>query len=289
MPPARLDSFSPPTSQPAFVVLSPVDDRTGWQSARHLTLAATLLTLLLLFLPGVLPGQIDYSLISAEQAIGSEDYRLASQILDSLEERGSVGPNFYLAQGNAHFEAGNPGRSILAYERGLRLQPANADLINNLAFVRQSAGIATPAVSEFFLIRAWRGAGALLGSTTTFILALISWWLAVAGLVWWYLRREGMEEKRRFALLPGALLCALLAILFYGLGQSRVHSLERSDEAILLQTATLRVSPTADGSVEAELTEGVKLYITDQVNSYVKVQLGDGRTGYLLTEDIGII
>ncbi|MGB3799622.1 MAG: hypothetical protein WA952_07370 [Lewinella sp.] len=247
------------------------------------------LTLVMLVSPTSLYSQVDYSLSAASEAMTGEDYRLASQILDSLEANGDVDPNFYLAQGNAHFEAGRPGRAILAYERGLRLQPGNKDLDNNLGFVRQAAGLTTPAIPEFFLIRTWRGAGALLGSTTAFVLAIICWWLAVAGLVYWYLRRERMEEKRRFALLPGALVCALLAILFYGLAQSRVSSLERSDEAILLNAATLRVSPTADGSVEAQLTEGVKLYITDRVNAYVKVQLGDGRTGYLTTDDIGTI
>ena len=248
------------------------------------------LTLFLLcLLPGVGYGQIDYSPAAAEEALAAEDYRLAVRIMDSLESSGSISPNFYLVQGNAHYEAGQPGRAIMAYERGLRLRPANEDLRNNLSFVRQQIGIEAANVQEFFLLRAWRNFGALLGATVAYVISLVLWWLAVAGLVWWYLRRERMEEKRRFALLPSALLCAFLAAAFYGLGTSRAYYLERSDEAVLLDDATLRVSPTADGSVEEQLPEGIKLYITDRVNQYFKVQLPEGQTGYLPATVVGVI
>ena len=248
-----------------------------------------ILALMVCVLPWGLLGQVEYSISAASEALQGADYRLAAQILDSLEMTGAVNPNFYLAKGNAHFEAGQPGRAILAYERGLRLRPKQPDLLNNLRFVREQAGISTPDIPAFFLLGAWRSAGAFLGNKTSFVLSLIFWWLAVAGAVWWYLRKDKMEEKRRFVLLPAALLFALLALLFYGLGESRTNYLDRSDEAILLSGATLLVSPTAEGSVEAQLPEGVKLYITDRVNRYVKVQLVDGQTGYLPVEQIGII
>ena len=244
---------------------------------------------LICLLPVAAFGQIDFTAAAADEALAAEDYRLAVRIMDSLEATGNVSPNFYLVQGNAHYEAGQPGRAIMAYERGLRLRPANEDLRNNLRFVRQQIGIEAANVQEFFLLRAWRNFGALLGTTTSYVISLVLWWLAVAGLVWWYLRRDRMEEKQRFALLPTALLAAFLAAAFYGLGSSRAYFLERSDEAVLLDDATLRVSPTAEGSVEAQLPEGVKLYITDRVSEYFKVQLPEGQTGYLPATVVGVI
>ena len=240
-------------------------------------------------LSGVTYGQIDFTTAAAREALAAEDYRLAVRILDSLESSGSVSPNFHLVQGNAHFEAGQPGRAILAYERGLRLRPGNKDLNNNLRYVRQQIGVDAADVQEFFVLRAWRSFGAFLGTTTAYVLSLTLWWVAVAGMVYWYLRRDDMEEKRRFALLPSALLCAFLAAAFYGLGSSRAYFLQRSDEAVLLDDATLRVSPTPEGSVEAQLPEGVKLYITDRVNQYFKVQLPEGQTGYLPSTAVGVI
>ena len=249
----------------------------------------TLLLLASCLLPGLAGAQIDFTTPGAAAALAAKDYRLAVRILDSLESSGNVSPNFYLVQGNAHYEAGEPGRAILAYERGLRLRPGNQDLHNNLRFVRQQIGIDAADVQEFFLLRAWRRFGALLGTASAYVISLVLWWLAVAGLVYWFLHRDKMEEKRRFALLPAALLCAFLAAAFYGLGSSRAYFLQRSDEAVLLDDSTLRVSPTAEGSVEAQLPEGVKLYITDRVNQYYKVQLPEGQTGYLTTTVVGVI
>ncbi|PPK85941.1 SH3 domain-containing protein [Neolewinella xylanilytica] len=245
--------------------------------------------LLLLLFPFGTRAQVAYSGAGAQEAIAVGDFRLAAAILDSLETVGEVSPNFYLTQGNAHFEAGEPGRAILAYERGLRLRPGHQDLQNNLRYVRREAGITDLDIPDFFLIRAWRSVGAFLGTTTLFTVSILCWWLAVTGVVWWYLRKENMEEKRRFALLPTALGFGLLSLLLFALGHSRSDYLARSDEAILLEEATLRVSPTAEGSVEAQLTEGVRLYITDRVNQYVKVQLADGKTGYLPADRIGTI
>ncbi len=245
--------------------------------------------LLLLCTAGALSAQDDYTLEAASTELRSGDRVRAAEILDSLEGNGLVSPEFYLALGNARFETGQFGSAILAYERGLRLRPGNADLRNNLEYVRQEAGITAPELPEFFLIRTWHLAGAWLGTDLCYLLGIACWWLAVAGAGWWYLRRHRMAEKQRFALLPLAALFAVLCGVFFLLGESRYDLLHATDQAILTTDAVLRVAPTEEGSVEAELTEGYKLQITDRVNRFVKVQLPDGRQGYVNRAEIEVI
>ncbi|MCP9235642.1 SH3 domain-containing protein [Lewinella sp. JB7] len=244
-----------------------------------------------LLVGSVLGTQTTYSLEAAQAELAADDYLHAAEILDSLERRGEVNAEFYHALGNARFESGRLGSAILAYERGLRLRPGNADLRNNIRYVREEAGLTTPDVPDFFLLRWWRLAGAAVGVTAAYLIGLFCWWLAVGGAVWWYLRRRQMEEKRRFALLPLSVVAATLAFLFIMLGRTRNAYLHQTDEAILTapEGATLRVSPTAAGSMEAELEAGHKVRITDEVNRFVKVQLGDGRQGYVLRESLEII
>lgn len=246
-----------------------------------------LFALLLFTLP--LAAQDTYDLASADEAMLAGDYPRAVRVLDSLERDGRVSPEFYLALGNARFELGRPGPAILAYERGLRLRPGNKDLRNNLRFVREEAGITTPELPDFFLLRWWRLLGALLGTPVAYGISMLFWWLAVAGFVWWFLRRGQMEEKRRFALLPGALACALLCGAFYALGSTRHTYLTADNEAVLISDATLRVAPTEEGSVEADLPQGYKLRITDRVNRFVKVSLPDGRQGYVTVGELEVI
>lgn len=229
-------------------------------------------------------------LTAARAVLGDVDPDVRIAALDSLAATGRVSPELYLALGNAHYEDDRPGLAILNYERGLRLAPANADLRNNLRFVREDAGIADLRVREFFLAGWWRNLGAFLGAGLSQWLALLFWTLAVGGAAYWFLRRKSMAEERRFALLPLAAVALILAGLFYALGSSRAAYLTDDREAVLTaRSATLRVAPGPDATVETELDEGVKLRILDEFDGYVKVSLENGRQGYLPEEGVSSI
>ena len=223
------------------------------------------------------------------ERLTAQDYGRAASLLDSLDEDyRSV--DYYLTFGNTHFENGAPGKAILAYERGLRLQPGHGDLANNLRFVKEEAGVNVGEPPSFFLLRWWTAVGAVLGTTLAYALALVCWWVCLGLALYWYLRRRQMEEKRRFILLPVAGLLLVLALLFYGLGSSRYRTLHQKNVAILTApNASLRVAPLEGGTVEGSLPEGSRLRITDTVGRYVKVELYDGRQGYLLTEELTVI
>ncbi|MEM1357471.1 MAG: tetratricopeptide repeat protein [Bacteroidota bacterium] len=201
---------------------------------------------------------------------------------DSLLNSGQPSAELYQALGNAHFEEGNFAKAILNYERGLRLQPGNKALKNNLKYVRAEAGINRLELKGFFLVRWWRAVGASLGAGACFWLAMVSWWLAVIGAMIWFLRRKRMEEKQRFALLPLAGILLGLAVLFFSLGNSRNNLLSNDREAILLSDNTdLRVAPGPDATLEESLNQGLKLRILDEFDGYVKVALDDGKQGWV--------
>lgn len=196
-------------------------------------------------------------------------------------------PEAYQAEGNAWVQKRDYGRAILAYERGLRLAPGHAALTNNLRFARREADVAVPRVREFFLAKWWRGLGAWLGVATAQYLALAFWWLAVLGAAFWYLRRRKLSENRRFALLPVAFVCLLLAIICYQLAASRLAFLQDDSAAILLQDQIdLRVAPDAASTLKMTLSAGRKMTILDEFDAFTKVLLDDGEQGWLPTASI---
>ena len=240
-----------------------------------------LITFFLLVFTVSLSAQTD-KLTDARKALATDDVRTQIIALDSLAKTETVSPELYQALGNAHFKNGDFGKAILNYERGLRLKPGNKELKNNLKYVRGEAGINRLELSDFFLARWWRGIGAALGASTLFWLAIAFWWLAVAGAVMWFLRRKEMDEKRRFALLPAAVICLVVAALFFGMGNSRNAWLENDREAILVaKIADLRVAPGPEATLEKSLSQGLKLRLLDEFDGYVKVALDDGKQGWL--------
>jgi len=221
-------------------------------------------------------------LSAAREALGADDARTQIAALDSLASTGKVSPDLYQALGNAHFQRSDFGQAILSYERGLRLKPGHDGLTNNLKYVRAEAGITRQELPDFFLARWWRGIGAALGANTLFWLAMLFWCLAVAGAVIWFLQRKEMDEKKRFALLPGAVTSLMLAILFLSIGNSRNAFLDNDREAILVaKTADLRVAPGVNATLEKSLVAGLKLRVLDEYDGFIKVSLADGKQGWL--------
>lgn len=251
-----------------------------------------LLALHLCLLCFMLPGQSDDSWSTiAEEAYAARDFARAAAAYDSLRQAGSVSPQLFLNQGNAYFEAGDLGRAVLAYERGLRLRPGHADLKNNLAFVESKLSQRLTDLPGFFLLRWWHWLGSRLGSTFATVLALFFWWTAIAVFAIWYFRRAQLSDRRRFLLLPAAVLGLLFAIAFYALGQSRLAALQRVDQAVLVaETASLRVAPGPDATLEKNLAAGLRLRIVDTFqNNYVKVELRDGKQGWLPWSTVEVI
>ena len=232
----------------------------------------------------------DGALATANAALGGSDPIAKITALDSLANTGAVSPTLYQALGNAHQEQGDYGKAILAYERGLRLKPNSKELTNNLKYVRGEAGIDRPVLKDFFLVRWWRNFGAWIGIATAKWIALLCWALAVAGAAIWYLRRENMAETRRFALLPIAGFLLALAFVFYLLGDSRAAYLANDRDAVLIAPmAKLRVAPGPDATLEETLTQGLKVRILDEFESYVKVSLDNGRQGWVKSDLIAVI
>lgn len=241
------------------------------------------LSLSILFAANILSAQ----LAEANAALQGTDAKAQVVAIDSLLTTGKASPDAYQALGNAHFNNGDYGKAILNYERGLRLKPGHKALTNNLKYVRAEAGINRLELPDFILARWWRAVGAVLGANTLFWMAMLCWWLAVAGAVLWYLRREAMDEKQRFALLPGAFLALILGITFYSMGNSRNAWLANDKEAVLTaKIADLRVAPGADATLEKALTQGLRLRLLDERPGYVKVALDDGLQGWLPEETV---
>ncbi|MTB49428.1 SH3 domain-containing protein [Lewinella sp. W8] len=238
-----------------------------------------------------LRAQSDASLLgAARESLRQEDPATQIATLDSLRSTGLVSPELYQALGNAHVARGDYGRAILSFERGLRLRPGHEALKNNLAFTRGEAGIERLELPGFFLQRWWRAAGAALGATTAFYLAIVFWALAIFGFTRWFLKRKDMEEKQRFALLPLAGVFLLMAFLCFSLGNSRNNFLYQETEAVLVAPrANLRVAPGPEATLEQQLTQGYKLRILDRFDNYIKVSLSDGSQGWLPASVVEVI
>lgn len=74
--------------------------------------------------------------VEADSAYAKENYQAAVALYNKALAQGNVSAGVYYNLGNAYYRDGKIGRAVIAYERALRIDPANSDARANLAFVR---------------------------------------------------------------------------------------------------------------------------------------------------------
>ena len=142
-----------------------------------------LLFLLFLSLLPTLTAQdaaITATLDRAQQAMAASDYASAVLAYEELTAAGYASTALYLNLGNAYLRQNDLGRAILAYERGLRLDPGAGDLRHNLDLAYRQQQDAVQSTPTFFLVRWWRQWAGWLGVNGWGIVFLVLLWLSAA-------------------------------------------------------------------------------------------------------------
>ena len=233
---------------------------------------------------------LDSLLNVAATAEAAENWAEAQAIYDSLYLTGYRSAELFLNQGNAYLADEQLGYAILAYERGLRWRPGHRALLNNRAIAQRQLSLQLTRFPEFFL---WRWADWLssrLGQTGTQILGLFAWWLAVAAFAWWFFKKEQLNDRIRFLLLPVSGTCLVIFLACWWLGNFRTASLQRTDQAIIVtHQVDLLAAPAEDATYELTAYEGLRARIIDGFAGYRKIELDNGRRGWVPATALEII
>ncbi len=211
----------------------------------------------------------------------------AISVYESLLQEGYMSADLLYNLGVAYHEDGQLGQAILQHEKALRLRPYDRTVEKNLQLLRDEQEDGLIPLPPFYLRAVWDKLAARMSPNAWSILAIILGWLAVAALVVWLMAQE--RKYKRWGFWTGMGL-AVLTIVPIGLANSRKASLARSDQAILLvPDSAVLIAPGEDADVAMEIHEGVHLRILDSFEDWFKIELVDGRQGWLKQADVGVI
>lgn len=211
-----------------------------------------------------------------DPATAADQYRRSAAAFEALIDDGvsNAGIEYNLA--NAYARLGDTGKAILHYRRALRLDPSDAKLSANLAYIRNrvqpvitESGRSLVAQNLLFWhhgtslqSRFWAAAG----------LSAFGWlWLATR--LW----------NRRLPLSPG-ILCAVLGLVA-GLSASwEIYDASLRPAAVIISgqhTLRLGRGDGADPAMREPLGPGVELRVLNRYADWVEVRLNNGQTGWL--------
>lgn len=198
-----------------------------------------------------------------EQVIGDTLLNLSDVALSEV----------YYNLGNAYFRQGELARSILSYERALRLDSRNQAARHNLEFAEQKIVDNIPDKSNFFLRQWVRRLIDCLPLSVWMTLSISLFILSLAMLLVFLFFSTPLVRRIGFHTAWVALLLSACSLLFAANAHSR-----RTDTSLAIVTqgiVNVKSSPDRSGTDLFVIHEGTKVRITDHVGEWIEIHVGD--------------
>lgn len=195
-----------------------------------------------------------------------------------LVENGNA-PELYYNLGNAYYRTNEIGRSILNYERALRLSPLFEDAKVNLQFANLKVVDNIVQTPSFFLSRWMSGLIKLLTSNQWFIISFIVFIITLICSLIFIFGTTKQLRKNSFYVGSILLVVAILTISFSGIRKSQMES---HNEAIVISGLVVAKStPDNSGTDLFQIHEGTKVLIKSSLGKWIEIELGNGNIGWV--------
>ncbi|WP_298893936.1 tetratricopeptide repeat protein [uncultured Psychroserpens sp.] len=223
----------------------------------------------------------------ANSLYNEANYAEALDKYESILETQEHSAELYFNMANAHYKLNHIAPSIYYYEKALLLKPRDKDIQNNIAYARNMTIDAIEVIPEVGFSK--------LIKTITNTFSFNNWAkLCVALVVIFVILFLGYyfshsTAKKRVAFVT-SLSCLLLACVAFAFAFHKYDLVEKDQPAIVFaQEAQVKSEPNLRSAETFKLHEGTKVQVLDTVSSWKKIQLSDGKVGWVLNEDIKML
>lgn len=223
----------------------------------------------------------------ANDAYSMGQYESALEDWLKIEGSGEHSYKLYCNLGNAYYKTGSMGKAILYYEKALKLNPAGEDAKINLQIAKLQTLDKIEVVPEFILSTWIKDIRNMMSSNSWAYVALGLF--AVVALLMLLFKFAPTTGGRKFSFVMACIvmLLAIFAVLFSVSLRANANS---DDQAIvMLPVSNVKSAPNATGSNLFILHEGSKLEILEEAGKWYRVEISDGRQGWIQKGDVEVI
>lgn len=224
---------------------------------------------------------------TANEQYTAGEYAAAGDSYKAIEAMGLESEDLYYNIANCHFKMGDIPHAILYYEKCLKIDPSHSDALHNVAIARQMTLDKIDEIPQFFILTwienleyAFSPDG---WAWITLALALV---IVALMLCFRFLPSEaGRKVSFIFACIVFVLASAALA---FSLDEK--SDALRSDGAVMIQpVSSVKSSPGDAGKSIFVLHEGTVIKVLDNLGDWTKIELSDGRQGWVETVELEVI
>ena len=212
------------------------------------------------------------------------NYEKAVEDYNAILDGGEYSMKLYYNLANAYFKMGNIGKSILYYNKALRIAPSQEDIRHNLALAEAQTKDRIAVIPEFFLNRWLRTVRNSMSCTAWSVLSLVCFGVLLAFGVLFLLASNVRWRKVGFY---GALCAFVLFVATTSFAVSSRNDILSHNEAVVMGTAiSIKSSPDRSATDLFVLHEGTKVKVLTEVDEWVEVVIADGKKGWTLKSNV---
>lgn len=237
----------------------------------------------------MLPAQnVDSLWSQAVTHYSEEDYTAALEDFSAIEDLGYGSAALYYNIGNCYYKTGNYlGMSILYYKRALKADPSFGDAKVNLGIAKEAALDRIDEIPEFILLT-WVKSFRNSLSSDAWAWTALALFLVLAVMV--LLFRFGNSvalRKTAFAVAVVSVAAMIVSVVF----AFNLRSSGTSDKEAVVTVPVCSVKSTPGPSDQSLfiLHEGTEVDVLDAIGDWYRIEIADGRQGWIENEDIEII
>lgn len=220
---------------------------------------------------------------------GKENYKNAkfSEAVTNwkkIVDNGQQSSELYFNLGNAHYKLNNIGPSIYYFEKALQLQPNDDDIKTNLAFAENARiDVIEPlpktifsrwykSVSGVFTYKGWAIVSVI--GVGLFVLLFLLYWFSIS------------ETKKR-VYFTTSIFSVVVCIAALVMAFQTYMDFNKNKPAIIFAEKTeVKGEPTMGSETAFELHEGTKVQIIGNEQNWVRIELADGKDGWMPVNDL---
>ncbi|HUX62112.1 MAG TPA: tetratricopeptide repeat protein [Ignavibacteriaceae bacterium] len=249
-----------------------------------------LLSLIVLF-GGILifpkSSTIDNLLYKGNNYYQKKEYDKAISTYQTILNQGYEGVSVYYNLGNSFYRENKLGYAIFYYEKALRLSPGDEDVIHNLLIANSKTVDKIDSIPQFFLVQWWNGLLALFTLSGWKNLAYLFYWIFLVSVSVYFFVRRTKYQKYTFYSAGLSLMLLIFTITLLLIKFDQEYSTKKG--IIVEPIVDVKLSPDPNANDAFIIHEGLKVKVEDKVDNWYKIQLNDGKVGWLQQKEVGVI
>lgn len=220
---------------------------------------------------------------AGNQLYRQQHYREAAAKYQQLIDSGYQVADLYLNAGNAYYKSNQTGMAVYSFEKALSLKPEDEAIEHNLLLANQRVNNNTESLPLLFFERWWMQWQTLHSPAGWATGAIALFWITCAlAIAFFFIPRY----QRNIYLRWGLTVMGVLFIAYFSMAFAMQNKAYHSGVAIVMHNAKVKSAPDEGSKDLFDTKEGMKVNVLDATREFCKVQLADGKTGWIAVGDI---